>query len=61
MHLHLEHLGFWLTALWLAYALVLATWVVMQKREPAATLAWVFSRLFLAIHGFLIFFVSGPR
>jgi cardiolipin synthase len=61
MHLHLEHLGFWLTALWLAYALVLATWVIMQKREPAATLAWVFSLVFLPYLGFLIFYFFGPR
>lgn len=61
MHLHLEHLAFWLTLLWLAYALVLATWVVMQKREPAATLAWVFSLVFLPYLGFLVFYFFGPR
>ena len=61
MHLHLEHLGFWLVALWLAYALILATWVIMQKREPAATLAWVFSLVFLPYVGFLIFYFFGPR
>src|SRR4249919_2805641 len=61
MHLHLQHLGFWLTVLWLTYAIVLATWVIMQKREPAATLAWVFSLVFLPYLGFLIFYFFGPR
>jgi cardiolipin synthase len=56
-----EHLGLWLTGLWLAYALGLATWVIMQKREPAATLAWVFSLLFLPYLGFVIFYLFGPR
>jgi cardiolipin synthase len=56
-----EHLGMWLTGLWLVYALGLATWVIMQKREPAATLAWVFSLLFLPYLGFLIFYLFGPR
>jgi cardiolipin synthase len=56
-----EHFGLWLTALWLAYAVGLATWVIMQKREPAATLAWVFSLLFLPYLGFFIFYFFGPR
>jgi cardiolipin synthase len=33
----------------------------MQKREPAATLAWVFSLLFLPYLGFFIFYFFGPR
>jgi len=61
MHVHLNHLGLWLTGLWLAYAITLATWVIMQKREPAATLAWVFSLVFLPYLGFLIFYFFGPR
>ena len=60
MHWH-DHLGMWLTALWLVYAIGLGVWVVMQKREPAATLAWVFSLLFLPYLGFLVFYLFGPR
>jgi cation diffusion facilitator family transporter len=56
-----DHLGMWLTALWLVYAVGLGVWVVMQKREPAATLAWVFSLLFLPYLGFLVFYLFGPR
>jgi len=61
MHVHINHVGMWLTALWLTYAVVLATWVIMQKREPAATLAWVFSLVFLPYLGFLVFYFFGPR
>jgi cardiolipin synthase len=61
MHIHIDHFGLWLTALWLTYALVLVTWVILQKREPAATLAWVFSLVFLPYLGFLIFYFFGPR
>jgi cardiolipin synthase len=61
MHLPSEHLGLLLTILWFVYAIGLATWVIMQKREPAATLAWVFSLVFLPYLGFLIFYFFGPR
>jgi cardiolipin synthase len=61
MHIHIDHLGMWLTALWLSYAIILATWVILQKREPAATLAWVFSLVFLPYIGFFVFYFFGPR
>jgi cardiolipin synthase len=50
-----------LAALWLVYAVWLAIWVVMQKRDPAATLAWLFALVFLPYLGFLVFYVFGPR
>lgn len=50
-----------LVGLWLVYAIGLGIWVVLQKREPAATLAWLFSLLFLPYIGFLIFYFFGPR
>lgn len=56
-----HHLAAVLTVLWLVYGIWLATWVIMQKREPAATLAWVFSLLFLPYLGFFIFYLFGPR
>jgi cardiolipin synthase len=56
-----HHLGAWLVLLWIVYAIALAVWVIMQKREPAATLAWVFSLVFLPYLGFLVFYLFGPR
>src|SRR6476659_6543924 len=50
-----------LAALWVVYAVCLAIWVVMQKRDPAATLAWLFALVFLPYLGFLVFYVFGPR
>ena len=47
--------------LWLVYAVWLATWVILQKKDPAATLAWLMSLLFLPYLGFLIFYFFGPR
>ena len=34
-----HHLAAVLTVLWLVYGIWLATWVIMQKREPAATMS----------------------
>ncbi len=61
MRLDGNALAMLLVGIWLAYAIVLATWVIMQKKEPAATLAWVFSLLFLPVLGFFIFYFFGPR
>jgi cardiolipin synthase A/B len=57
----LSHLstGFWL--LWSVYILVLSIWIVLQKREPVATLAWILALSVLPIIGFLIYHVFGPQ
>ncbi len=55
--------GLWrlLVAGWLAYLLGLGMWIVLQKREPAATLAWLISLAALPYVGFLIYYVFGPQ
>ena len=50
-----------LVVLWLVYAVWLATWVILQKKDPAATLAWLMSLVFLPYLGFFIFYFFGPR
>lgn len=50
-----------LVVLWLVYAVWLATWVILQKKDPAATLAWLMSLIFLPYLGFFIFYFFGPR
>ena len=50
-----------LVVLWLVYAVWLATWVILQKKDPAATLAWLMSLVFLPFLGFFIFYFFGPR
>ncbi|MFN3310407.1 MAG: cardiolipin synthase, partial [Thermomonas sp.] len=41
--LAIPHLGAWLIAGWLLYLLWLGGWIVLQKREPVATLSWLIS------------------
>lgn len=51
----------WLLAGWLAYVLGLGIWIVMQKREPAATLAWLIGLAALPYLGFVVYYVFGPQ
>jgi len=46
---------------WLLYVLWLSVWIVLQKREPVATLSWVMSLALLPYIGFLIYFLLGPQ
>ena len=57
----LPHLGRWLVGAWLAYLAGLSIWIVLQKREPAATLSWVLSLAALPYLGFLVYFLFGPQ
>lgn len=55
------HLRLYLTAGWALYLLLLGGWIVLQKREPAATLSWLFSLALLPYVGFLIYYIFGPQ
>ncbi len=57
----IPHLALYLTIGWLAYLLGLGGWIVLQKREPAATLSWLISLAALPYLGFLIYYVFGPQ
>lgn len=61
-------LGEWLAVFWpwvsLAWGLHiagLAVWIILQKREPVATLTWVLALALLPVLGFIIYFFLGPR
>ena len=41
----IPHIRAWLTAGWLLYLAWLGLWIVLQKREPAATLSWLIPHL----------------
>src|SRR5688500_3307552 len=56
----IRHLGWWLSLSWGLYLLVLAGWIVLQKREPVATLSWVLSLAALPVIGFFIYYFLGP-
>lgn len=44
--------------LWIA---VLVPWIVLEKRSPTATLAWIFSLMSLPLVGALVYIFVGPR
>jgi len=57
----LPRLGLYLAVAWLLYVVGLSVWIVLQKREPVATLSWVMSLALLPYVGFLIYFLLGPQ
>jgi cardiolipin synthase len=59
--LAIPHIKLWLTAGWLGYLVLLGGWIVLQKREPVATLSWLLGLALLPYLGFLIYHVFGPQ
>jgi cardiolipin synthase A/B len=57
----IEHLGLYAYLAWMTYLLVLGVWIVLQKREPAATLSWILALAVLPYFGFLIYHLLGPQ
>jgi cardiolipin synthase A/B len=50
----------WFGLLWLLYVVLLSAWIMLQKREPIATLSWLLSLILLPYIGFLIYHFLGP-
>lgn len=46
--------------LWLLYIALLGAWILLQKREPIATLSWLLCLALLPFIGFLIYHFLGP-
>ena len=59
--LKVPDLKLYLSLGWLAYLLGLGGWIVLQKREPAATLSWLISLAALPYLGFVIYYLFGPQ
>ncbi len=53
--------GFALSVAWAAYLVVLAVWIVLQKRSPLSTLSWLLSMGALPYVGFFIYYIFGPQ
>lgn len=47
--------------LWGLYLVVLSVWIVMQQREPIATLSWIMSLALLPVIGLVIYHFFGPQ
>ncbi len=48
------------TGLWSGYVVVLGGWIILQKREPIATLSWVITLSMLPFIGFVVYYLIGP-
>jgi cardiolipin synthase len=59
--LAIPHIGLYLTAGWVGYLVLLGGWIVLQKREPVATLSWLMGLAVLPYLGFLVYHVFGPQ
>nr|WP_235893639.1 cardiolipin synthase [Lysobacter lacus] len=46
---------------WVVYLVGLGLWIVLQKREPVATLAWLISLAVLPYVGFAVYYWFGPQ
>ena len=54
-------LAWTLSAIWIAYLLLLGGWIVLQKRSPVATLGWLLALGALPYIGFFIYYLFGPQ
>ncbi|MCI4568012.1 cardiolipin synthase [Lysobacter sp. CFH 32150] len=59
--LAIPHLGLYLTLGWALYLIGLGGWIVLQKREPAATISWLLGLALLPYLGFIIYHWLGPQ
>ena len=57
----IPHIRAWLTGGWILYLVWLGLWIVLQKREPAATLSWLVSLAALPYIGFAVYYLLGPQ
>jgi len=57
----IPHIRAYLTVAWVGYLAGLGVWIVLQKREPAATLSWLLGLAALPFIGFVIYHVFGPH
>jgi cardiolipin synthase A/B len=53
--------SFWLSLLWGLHIVALSIWIVLQKRPPLSTLAWVLSLAALPVLGLVVYFFLGPQ
>ncbi len=46
---------------WVTYLVLLGGWIVLQKREPVATMSWLLGLALLPYIGFVIYHLLGPQ
>ncbi|HRD66226.1 MAG TPA: cardiolipin synthase [Candidatus Competibacter sp.] len=56
-----EHLTALLPLAWLLWVALVGVGLILERRSPAATLAWLLALLFMPYFGFLVYLLFGPR
>jgi len=56
-----EHLRAILITTEVVWLLILSCYILLERRPPASTLAWIFGLAALPAIGFLVYFLAGPR
>lgn len=56
-----EHLVALLSLAWLLWIALVGIGLILERRSPAATLAWLLALLFMPYFGFLVYLLFGPR
>src|SRR3546814_2767445 len=57
----IPYIHLYVTGIWIAYMIGLGGWIVLQKREPVATLSWLLGLAALLVVGLLVYQVFGPQ
>lgn len=55
------HVTLVLSLIWTAYGLLVAVWILLERRAPLATLSWLLAMMALPVVGLLVYFIFGPR
>ena len=55
------HVTLVLSLIWTAYGLLVAVWILLERRAPLATLSWLLAMTALLVVGLLVYFIFGPR
>jgi cardiolipin synthase len=56
-----DHLTALLSLAWLLWIALVAVGLILERRPPAATLAWLLALLFMPYFGFVVYLLLGPR
>ena len=56
-----HHWTFWLGWVWTISSIVVTTWVILQRRSPVSTLAWIMVLNLMPVIGLAVYAYFGPQ
>ena len=56
-----DHVMLALSVLWSLYVVVVAVWILLQRRAPVATLSWLLSMAVIPVVGVGVYYFFGPQ